>query len=84
VWGQGFAAPLFSDEVEVLHQRLIGTTHSGFKLKIMGDVNGEARDAVRWGNIDSLPQRCRVAYRMGIDSYQGNNRLRMTIEAVEG
>lgn len=33
VWGQGFAAPTFSEEVEVVSQRLVGEKHLALKLK---------------------------------------------------
>jgi single-stranded-DNA-specific exonuclease len=33
VWGQGFAAPTFSEEVEVLSQRLVGEKHLALKLR---------------------------------------------------
>ena len=32
VWGQGFAPPTFSEEVEVLSQRLVGEKHLSLKL----------------------------------------------------
>jgi single-stranded-DNA-specific exonuclease len=80
VWGQAFPAPVFDDEVEVVSQRLLGTAHSGFKLK----VNGQLRDAVRWSHTEPLPSRCRVAYRLETNEWNGSVGLRMAIEAVEG
>jgi single-stranded-DNA-specific exonuclease len=80
VWGQAFPAPVFDDEVEVVSQRLLGTAHSGFKLK----VNGQLRDAVRWSHTEPMPSRCRVAYRLETNEWNGSVGLRMGIEAVEG
>ena len=37
VWGQGFAPPVFSEEVEVLSQRLVGGKHLALKLKHQGE-----------------------------------------------
>jgi single-stranded-DNA-specific exonuclease len=79
VWGQGFAPPLFDDQVEVISQRLLGTSHSGFKLRI-GNV---IRDAVWWGHTEPLPTLCRVAYRLETNEWNGAVSLRMGIEAVE-
>jgi single-stranded-DNA-specific exonuclease len=36
VWGQGFAPPTFSEEVEVVSQRLLGEKHLALKLKHQG------------------------------------------------
>eukprot|EP01031_Cornospumella_fuschlensis_P019241 gene19241-23576_t len=36
VWGQGFAAPTFSEELEVVSQRLVGEKHLALKLKHQG------------------------------------------------
>jgi single-stranded-DNA-specific exonuclease len=68
----------------VVHHKLLGTAHSAYKLRLVGQPTAELRDAVRWGSIEPLPQRCRVAYRPALDSWNGNVRLRMTLEAVEG
>ncbi|MBU6436215.1 MAG: single-stranded-DNA-specific exonuclease RecJ [Betaproteobacteria bacterium] len=79
VWGQGFAAPLFCDDARVVSQRLIGSGHSALKLQ----VNGSARDAVWWGHTEPLPAQLRVAYRLAINRYQGQEQLRMEIVAAE-
>eukprot|EP01036_Dinobryon_divergens_P056464 gene56464-75395_t len=36
VWGQGFAPPTFSEEVEVVSQRLVGEKHLSLKLRHQG------------------------------------------------
>src|SRR5207253_10196925 len=36
VWGQGFAPPVFSEEVEVLSQKLVGDKHLALKLRHQG------------------------------------------------
>ena len=43
VWGQGFEAPTFCDEVQVMQQRLVADKHLKLRLKLPGGV---ARDAV--------------------------------------
>ncbi len=79
VWGQGFAPPLFDAQVEVISQRLLGTSHSGLKLR----VDDVVRDAVWWGHTEPLPSLCRVAYRLETNEWNGAVSLRMGIEAVE-
>jgi single-stranded-DNA-specific exonuclease len=78
IWGQGFAAPLFCDEVEVLAQRIIGSGHSALKLR----VGNQQRDAVWWGRTEALPERALLAYRVSINRYQGLASVRMEVEAA--
>ena len=78
VWGQGFAPPLFSDEVEVISQRLLGEKHLSLKLR----HRGEPVDAIWFGHTETLPARVRIAYRMEADEWQGRRRLRLMIEAM--
>ena len=40
VWGQGFAAPTFSEEVEVLSQRIVGQNHLSLKLNTPRPTHG--------------------------------------------
>ena len=78
VWGPGFAAPLFCDEVEVVAQRLVGDKHLKLKLR-HGSV---PREAVWFGRSDPLPARARLAYRLALDSWEGIERVQMVIEAM--
>jgi len=77
VWGQGFEAPLFCDEVDVLQQRLVGEKH----LKLRVRHGGALRDAIWFGHADPLPARVRLAYRLNLDEYNGQQRLQMVVEA---
>ncbi|MBI5257614.1 MAG: single-stranded-DNA-specific exonuclease RecJ [Burkholderiales bacterium] len=81
VWGQGFEAPVFLDEVEVLQQRLVGEKH--LKLRVRhGGPAGPLRDAIWFGHAEALPQRVRLAYRLNLDEFQGQQRLQMVVEAA--
>jgi single-stranded-DNA-specific exonuclease len=83
VWGQGFEAPRFVDEVEVLAQRLVGEKHLKLSLRLAGDPRREAvRDAIWFGRSEPLPARVRVAYRVALDEYNGRERVQMVIEAL--
>ena len=79
VWGAGFEAPLFFDEVEVLQQRLVGEKHLKLKLRQGGIV----RDAIWFGHIEPLPARVSLAYRLNLDEFQGQSRLQMVVEAAQ-
>jgi single-stranded-DNA-specific exonuclease len=78
VWGQAFEAPLFSDEVEVVSQRLVGEKH----LKLAVRHAGALRDAIWFGHSEPLPDRVTLAYQLRIDEYNGQQRLQMIVEAA--
>jgi len=79
VWGQGFAAPVFSDEVDVLSQRLVGEKHLALKLK----HQGQPVDGIWFNRVDPLPARVKLAYRLDADEWQGQKRVRFMVEAAE-
>lgn len=79
VWGQGFAPPLFCEEVDVVSQRLVGGKHLQLKLR----HGGEPVDGIWFGHADPLPARVRLAYRLDADEWQGQRRLRFMVEGAE-
>jgi single-stranded-DNA-specific exonuclease len=80
VWGQGFEAPVFCDEVEVLQQRLVGAKH----LKLRVRHAGQLRDAIWFGHADPVPPQVRLAWRLALDEWQGRLRVQMVVEAAVG
>jgi len=79
VWGQGFAAPTFSEEVEVVSQRLVGEKHLALKLK----HQGQPVDGIWFGHTETLPARVKLAFRLDADEWQGVKRVRFLVEAAE-
>ncbi len=79
VWGQGFAPPTFSEEVEVLSQRLVGEKHLALKLK----HQGQPVDGIWFGHTDPLPSRVLLAFRLDADEWQGLRRVRFLVEGAE-
>ncbi|MFZ5577504.1 MAG: single-stranded-DNA-specific exonuclease RecJ [Pseudomonadota bacterium] len=87
VWGQGFAAPLFSARVQVKQQRLIGERHLKAKVRLVDaeGVPGNALfDLLAWGRTDFLPDEARIAYRLESNTWQGLTSVQLVLEAVEG
>ena len=78
VWGSAFEAPLFCDEVEVLAQRIVGDKHLKLRLRHQGAL----RDAIWFGRIEPVPERVRLAYRLSLDEWNGQQRIQMVIEAA--
>ena len=79
VWGQGFAAPTFSEEVEVVSQRLVGEKHLALKLK----HQGQPVDGIWFGHTEPLPSRVKLAFRLDADAWNGVRRVRFLVEAAE-
>jgi single-stranded-DNA-specific exonuclease len=79
VWGQGFAPPVFSEEVEVISQRLVGEKHLQLKLK----HQGQPVDAIWFGHTTPLPARVKLAFRLDADEWQGVRRVRFLVEGAE-
>jgi single-stranded-DNA-specific exonuclease len=78
VWGQGFAAPVFCDTVEVVSQRIVGEKHLALKLKHQGvPVEG-----IWFNRIEPLQATATLAYRLEADEWQGNKRVKWMIEAA--
>jgi single-stranded-DNA-specific exonuclease len=80
VWGQGFAAPTFSEEVEVLSQRIVGQNHLSLKLK----HQGQPMDGMWFGHTEQLPPRVKVAFRLDAAEWNGRRTIKFLIEGVEG
>ena len=79
VWGKGFAAPTFSEEVEVISQRLVGEKHLSLKLK----HQGEPVDAIWFGHTDPLPAKVTMAFRLDADEWNGVRRVKFFVEGVQ-
>ncbi|MDP3813291.1 MAG: single-stranded-DNA-specific exonuclease RecJ [Hydrogenophaga sp.] len=79
VWGQGFAPPVFCEEVQVVSQRLVGEKHLALKLK----HQGEPVDGIWFGHTEPLPARVKIAFRLDADEWQGQRRVRFLVEAAE-
>ena len=80
VWGQGFAPPTFSEELEVLGQRLVGEKHLALKLR----HHGQPVDGIWFGRVDPLPLLAHLAFRLETAEWQGNKRVRFVVEGIAG
>jgi single-stranded-DNA-specific exonuclease len=78
VWGQGFAPPTFSEEVEVISQRLVGEKHLALKLK----HQGQPVDGIWFGHTEPLPAKVTLVFRLDADEWNGVRRVRFLIEGA--
>ncbi len=79
VWGQGFAPPVFCEELRVVSQRIVGEKHLALKLQHQGD----AVDGIWFGRTEPLPERVKLAFRLELDDWQGQRRVRFLVEAAD-
>ena len=79
VWGQGFPAPVFADVFDVLSQRLVKDKH----LKLALQRDGRKFDAIQFNATGNLPPKARIAFRVGIDEFNGMAKPGMYVEAWE-
>ncbi|QMV74814.1 single-stranded-DNA-specific exonuclease RecJ [Comamonas piscis] len=79
VWGQGFAPPTFSEELEVISQRLVGEKHLSLKLR----HQGEMVDGIWFGHTEPLPAKVLLAFRLDINEWQGQRKLQFLVEGAQ-
>jgi len=80
VWGQGFEPPLFVDAFAVIEQRLVGSGHLKLRLR---HASGLQLDGIWFRRDLPLPAQTRLAYRVGLDRYNGRERVQLLVEAEE-
>ena len=79
VWGQGFAGPVFADVFDVTSQRLVKDKH--IKLALVKD--GRKYDAIQFNATDPVPARAHIAFRLGVDEFNGMAKVGLYVEAWE-
>jgi single-stranded-DNA-specific exonuclease len=80
VWGQGFPAPQFDDDFEVINQRVVGEKH--LKLRLATDEGNEI-EAILFGHNEPLPEYIHAVYSLSINEYNGNQTLQLIIRHWE-
>ena len=79
IWGQGFPAPIFSDEFTVEKQRILKDRHLKLTLK-----KGAARfEAIQFNFAESAPNTIRAAYRLAVNEFNGMASVQLMLEHFE-
>jgi single-stranded-DNA-specific exonuclease len=76
VWGQGFPAPLFSDQFQVQQQRLLKERH----LKLQLNQHGQFYEAIQFNRAEPAPNTIHAAFRLSVNEYNGQSRLQLMLE----
>jgi len=79
IWGQGFAAPEFSDEFRVSAQRSLGELH----LKLRLEKDDQLFDAVLFNQPEPLPARIRAVYSLSVNEYNDRRSLQLILRHWE-
>jgi single-stranded-DNA-specific exonuclease len=80
VWGQGFAPPLFYDEFEVINQRILGEKH--LKLSLRPASSPSVIDAIYFNQTDLLDNHIQAAYQLQTNSYNGVQKVQLSLRYV--
>ncbi|MDT3736040.1 MAG: single-stranded-DNA-specific exonuclease RecJ [Denitratisoma sp.] len=79
IWGQGFPAPVFSDEFDVEKQRILKDRHLKLTLR-----KGAARfEAIQFNFAESVPSNVRAAYRLAVNEFNGLASVQLVVEHLE-
>ena len=79
VWGQGFPPPLFSEEVEVLSQRVLKEKHLKLQLK----HQGQTVDGIWFNHTEPLPRKATLAFQLNADVWNGARKIQFLVEGVK-
>ena len=77
VWGQGFPAPFFVDNFDVLHQEVIAERHIKCFLK-----KDKKFQAIFFNNNQTLPDKIRAVYSIDANEFNGNKNLQIIIKSI--
>lgn len=81
IWGQGFPAPVFINEFEILAQKRIKEQHLRLTLRLAssGPRQAEPFEAI-WFRAGPLTgPRSRLAYQLGVNDWQGRSSVQLEI-----
>ncbi len=81
-WGQGFPEPLFCDEFVVSQQRLLKDRHLKMQLRLNAGAR-QSFEAIFFNRVQPLPQRCRLAYQLGVNEFNGSRKLEVRVRHLD-
>ncbi|MBP9217445.1 MAG: single-stranded-DNA-specific exonuclease RecJ [Sterolibacterium sp.] len=79
IWGQGFPAPLFSDEFTVEKQRILKEKH----LKLTLQRNGARFDAIQFNFSQAPTPKIRAVYKLDVNEFNGVANVQLLLEHIE-
>ena len=80
-WGQGFEEPIFYGDFELLEQKIVGEKHLKCTLKLID--NSSIFEGIAFFQEKLKSKKVRVAYKLNVNSFRGNESLQLMIESIE-
>ena len=80
-WGQGFEEPIFYGDFELLEQKIVGEKHLKCTLKLID--NSSIFEGIAFFQEKLQSKNVRVAYKLNVNSFRGNESLQLMIESIE-
>jgi len=80
-WGQGFPEPLFDGAFEIREAKIVGERHARYRLRGPGE---RVIEAIHFNAAEKLaaPGPAQLAYRLGVNRYQGYESAELRVEWV--
>ena len=79
VWGQGFSAPLFWDNFNIINQRIVGEKH----LKLILEKGAKRFDAIYFNCTEIIGDNVNVVYALDVNEYKGLQALQLQVKYVD-
>ena len=80
-WGQGFEEPIFYGDFELIEQKIVGEKHLKCTLKLID--NSSIFEGIAFFQEKLNSKKARVAYKLNVNSFRGNESLQLMIESIE-
>ncbi|CAC9652316.1 single-stranded-DNA-specific exonuclease RecJ [bacterium endosymbiont of Bathymodiolus sp. 5 South] len=80
-WGQGFEAPIFQGDFEIVSQRIVGEKHLKCSLKLVGD--NTVYDGIAFFQAPIDKTTVQIAYKLSINEWQGKTNLQLMVEQIK-
>jgi single-stranded-DNA-specific exonuclease len=82
-WGQGFPAPLFEGEFDILEQRVVGERH--LKMVLAPTGGGGRLDAIAFNHavLPASNEPVRLVYRLDVNEYRGVENAQLVVEHID-
>ena len=82
-WGQQFPEPVFDNQFEILHWKIVGEKH--LKMQLRHNQGGKAIDAIAFNTLaDDLPsfEKIHLAYRMNVNEFRNIRNLQLIVDCM--
>ena len=79
--GQGFEEPIFYGDFELVEQIIVGEKHLKCNLKLQG--TNSVLEGIAFFQEKLESKKARVAYKLNVNSFRGNESLQLMIESIE-